>query len=491
MESETEIETMKVTDMETISGDGGDDDGGNEDELIRQKEILEKLQNSRRLKFNAMPIARVVCRANNCRNLTELASRPNGVFGNYVDAWAYMKQHTFGVEVGSVRRHDGSQPREFQVDVRHEDAAEKQRIACFLSPQNKELCYFLDNPAVDGADMDRICIYSCIARHRWSNFPITVDVRLNYYHKGINALQDLEKHDHLFKAAGATRGTFMSIPQTPIEGEEIQSVPIPTLKFGPTDPAFTQTMALVHESNLMNGIVQIPHEACVEANLPVFRGTPKMSEDILSRMLDSLNLDADAPAASEEEAREKILRDWERNWEERTKDKDKIECFYAVPIMHVLAWPFHSDDFAQQHHVRAEMLRFRPPPKADGTPSDPVLLYYLVADVYFRALLKSFREDWMDKVDMRPLQDVAFEFVPALAGYKQRYPHIPPEVEAVKGIVATRAHISYMAPRANLTAEEIRNMAPTLAPGFKSSHDWVNDAARQQMAIDRHMKNRS
>lgn len=79
--------------------------------------------------------------------------------------------------------------------------------------------------------MDRVCVYNIVCKHIWSNVPINVAGRLNFYHKGINEMQQSEAQDNLFAAAGAVKGAFISIGRTPKEGQDINVVPMPALGF--------------------------------------------------------------------------------------------------------------------------------------------------------------------------------------------------------------------------------------------------------------------
>ena len=459
-----------------------------EETLLRQKQILKTLEKS---KFNPTPVAEYICRATNCRNLTQLANRPNGAFGYCPDAWSLMRKRTVGIETGSVRTAEGAKEFEFTMDCKNR---EQETVSCFLTPS--ETCRFLDAPSIPdteawtnpvtgvprAGDLDRVCVTSCTARHQWSSLPINIDTRLNFYHTGVNRLQQLEQQDAMWQAGGGTKGAYMTIAATSVDGEAIDRTPLASLHFGPTNDAFTRTMALIDESNIENGIIEIPFEVCKAAGLPVHTGTPKPSQLTIESLLERMELnDADPLARIEGERR--IVDTFERNWEERTKDLEHIKSFFAIPIMHVLAWVFHSEDYSSQHKIRAEMLRFK-----RGT-DEPVLLYYLVADVYYRQMKRDFLDTdigWMGKVDMRPLNSIAIDFVPA--AQRERYPTIPKEVQRVRGIVALRSYITYWVPPVNLTKAEISTLAPTLAPGLTGSQEWVGIGEEQQLAIDRHIK---
>jgi hypothetical protein len=456
------------------------------DEALRQKVLLDSLKKQ---KFNPQPIATYICQATKMPNLTTLANQRNGCFGDMPDAWSLMGERTIGVDAGSV----GPNEQEFQFQLSNLDK-EAQKKSCLIGSERTRL---LDEPQLPESkwwvnpfnstdrrpgDLEHVSVVSCTARHQWSSLPINVDTRLNFYHTGIDQIQELEKRDTMLAAGGATKGAYMTISATRPDGEPIQCTPITTLHFGPTNPAFTRTMALVNASNLENGVIQIPHDVCLAAGLPVYKGVPVPTEDMLEKLLERMDLNEED---NREEIKSSLVQARTRNWEENTKDMERIECFYAIPIMHVLAWVLHSEDFAHQHRVQSEMLRFMP----RGS-DQPIVLYYLVADVYYRSMVKDFLDPdigWMNKVDARPLNQIAFEFLPALE--RERYPNLPATVDAVSGKVVLRSYLTYWMPPAGLTEAEIATLAPTLAPGFRSSQDWVGERQRMDAAVDRYLQN--
>jgi len=81
----------------------------------------------------------------------------------------------------------------------------------------------------------------------------------------------------------------------------------------------------------------------------------------------------------------------------------------------VLAWGFQSEDYLQSRGYHVEQFRFMPP----GQDKEPIVLYFLVADVYFKKMVEEFKLMWMNKVDMRPLSSMAFEFIPELGAARQ------------------------------------------------------------------------
>lgn len=473
-----------------------------EEVALKQRYLKEKLEG--RTQYEAPVIARYICQATNTPNLTYLASRPNGVFGVMPDAWSLVMERTIGVEFGSVKRADGSPNTEFTFHL-DEDGKSRmsQAVACFMSPQNTITCRFLDDPRIPEkdcwvnpgtgqrvpGDLSKAHIYQWVVRHKRSNLPINVDVSLLHTHRGLDQVQGLETQDKLFEGAGGTKGAFMTVTQTTQDGEDVKHVPIPSMAFGPTSHSFVKTMMLINRDNIQNGIIQIPREVCLEARLPVYKGTPKTDEHVVEALMEQMSISDDDK--KKQETREKMLAAAERGWNESIKDdpsKEKVECFYAVPVMHVLAWPLHSDAFLQQNKVQVEMLRFRP----RGEDGDPVALYYLVSDVFFQSMVNGFFDaelGWWDKLDCRPLNETGVNLVPFTD--RSRYKDtIPMDVRSVKGMAVVRTYLNYMVPPVGLSPAAIASLAPTLAPGFMRSEEYVSEEEQQQLAVDKAMQKR-
>ncbi len=459
-------------------------------ELLRQKELQARLERPR---FEFLPIARFLCKTHNVRDVTQIVP-----FGSRVSAWQLMKQVTLGIEVGSVVKDPNEPPHIFQFNLEPEDSGESQAVRCFFDP-SLPWCRFLGSPQpvepfrnpVTGvampADLDRVCAYNIVCRSVWSSVPINIAGRLNFYHKGINELQQSEQQDSLFAAAGGVKGAFISIAATKKEGEDIEVVPMPALGFSCVNDFFTATMALINSRNIMNGIIEIPNDVCIEAGLPVFRGAPEPGESFLVGALEAMTLDKDGHETkilSEEEkqqARARLTDQFKNKWQEQVADAQKIHTFFAVPINHVYAWPLQSEDYATQHGFRSEQFRFLPPPNEQGVAQEPIVLYYLVADVYFRAIQAEFEKVWMGKTDMRPLSSMAFEFVPQLDRARYKIPH---DIKTVQGVMSLRSYITFMAPP-KLSQQTIDSLAPTLALNFPTAENWSMDDIAKQMAMER------
>lgn len=384
-------------------------------------------------------------------------------FGKRVEAWEVMKPVTLTVE-NQLNKHTffpnhPSEPQMVQFPVVHQpdrgtrflDSAAPPDSIRFLHPGTKQPMPL---------DMDRVCAYTIVTRHIGSTVPWPVAVRLNFYHQGKEMLENRAEHDRMMEAGGSIRGGYITLSPTGPAGQDVEVSAMPREPFAFRNEFFTATMALVNESNLQNGIVTIPHDVCIQAGLPVFQGRvapTDEAEELLASMME----------LSVSETRIKLLETAKK------KELKPITNWRAIPIMHVLAWGMHSDEFARERGLRVYPFLFSPPtpvpgaaaPEMQGKVPDDILLYYLIDDVAYYQLLDYFRKDWLGKVDVRPLSSMAFEFVPLQATSKHRAP------AQVSGDLMVRSSLSYyVAPK--LSAAQVANLAPALCPGFPSCHEW-------------------
>ena len=360
------------------------------------------------------------------------------------EAWTLMgAPRTLGIEVGSVHV-QGQEicPMRFRLSSESADA-EAQCVRLPVVPS--QTCRLLGNTPPQG-DLEHICLFNVITRGMWSNLPISLAVRFPFYPIADGGQR--EALDKLMGEAGAVAGAYMRITPTAKEGADVEAVPVREQ----TDHGFLNrfaaaTLALVTERNIRNGIVPIPYEACVVAGLPVFRGPPP------------------PPSEWPHDAQS-----WNERWLEATKDQHRIQCFYAVPVNHVLAWALRDEQYAARRRLPSLRFQFVPPPHA-GMGTEPVLLYYLVADLHMLALEDEFKRVWMGKVDMRPLSTLRWEFVPDCN--RAHYPSIPAEMEAVQGVAMIRSYLTYLAPEPGLNEDAIAQLIPTLCPGFPEPASWI------------------
>lgn len=408
-------------------------------------------------------------------------------FGNLIDAWKLMVPVTLGVEVGSVIKEAGQKACAFVIDLPAPGEKPDCEAHKFTFPLDHKspYCLFMDNPQPPDVemfkhpkskqpmplDLNRVSCYSIITRHMWSNTSVPLAVRFNFYHKGVNELQQQEFQDTLFAEGGGIKGAFMEITRTPKEGLNIEKVPLAKMGFGVCNDFFTQSMALIDKSNLENGIIDVPYDVCVAANLPVYRGAPETSESYIIRQLEAMGLN------DTQDSRKQVKDKFLETWDKAAVPAMRISKFKAIPIDHILAWPLASEDYATQRGFRCEQYRFTPA----GT-TEPIVLYFLISDIHYARLLADFEKGWMNKVDVRPLSSISVDFVPILE--RERYKDSIPESETKAGCVAAcRSYIQYMAPPAGITPEIIRWLAPTRVPNFPYAHEWSVDADEHQQMV--------
>lgn len=379
-------------------------------------------------------------------------------FGKMVPAWSVMKPVTLTVETeASQVQFFPANPVEPQCVVMHLkdgrflDSALPKTGQRFLHPVTKE--------PMD-VDLDRVYPYSIVTRHIRSNVQWPLGLRLNFYHQGLEFTEQRAEHDRMLSAGGAIRGAYMSVTPTQAVGQDVEMTALQRQPFGCCNEMFAATMGMVNESNLQNGVVEIPAAVCQQARLPVYAGNTV--DDLVSQMT-QLGVG---------EARDKLV--------ETAKQRKlkPISHWYAIPINHVLAWGLHSAEYCGERGGRRFEFWFSPPPtpvdpKEPGKKPDDILLYYLVDNVTYERLLEHMRAGWMNKVDCRPLSSIGFELVPLPAPSRAK---APPKVG---GSVLIRSTISYMVPP-KLTPEQVACFAPALYPDFPSSHEWTRPKQEEQ-----------
>jgi hypothetical protein len=463
-------------------------------------------QQQQQPRFDWEVVARFLCEHHNVSDVSEIDP-----FRGRVPCWKLMTAVVLDASFGSVKgERGGEERRRFQFRLDPEDSAEQQAVTCRLDPADSNTMLlssamprpetWFEHPTrrnADGSpvrlqpDLGRVYPYSIVFKHVWNSVPIEPVMRLTFYHRGANELHDLERADRAWAAAGGVRGAFYAIrsPTSP-EGDDVNVVPLPEHGFGCQNPHFVRTMALVTEQNIHNGVVTIPHNVCLAARLPVFRGPPQVPDNVIERLFQKMTLAegaAEPDAVVKKEFRERIERQNEEYWAKVREQGQgrEIREFKAVPVNHVLAWILHSEDYAAQGRWRYEQFRYVPPANVDMPSHDPVLLYFLVGDYYYDRMVEFVRARWMTKVDARPLASMGVEFVPRLG--RALYPKIPAEAQVVTGYMAATACFKYMVAPA-LSPTTVANLAPELAPGFPHCQDWNVDDVARQMAIERHME---
>lgn len=316
------------------------------------------------------------------------------------------------------------------------------------SPELQCITCYLNDPKMPTIPV-QIC--NVTVTHQRQNMGIPIAVRLNWDNEHMAAMQGTRDTDDAFSAAGGIRGEFARFLPTGERGEDRKDVPLPDTMFGPQSKPFIRTMSLITEQNLRNGIVEIPHQVCAEANLPVWTGDLKDPDDaFVEQMMKRDNIDS----------ANKV--DWIRTFKAQqletiNKDAEKITHWYAIPFNHVLSWGLHSDEFAKSRRfTRLIMSRHSGP------------MYFLVPNDAFRCIWTEFCSTWLGKVDSRPLRACAFQFLPHLRG------------QNCTGLIEMRAWVSYFVAPDNV---DIQKLAPVLAPDFPPVHLWSNFEMEKQEAL--------
>lgn len=409
-------------------------------------------------------------------------------FNGAINAWEVMQPTTMLVEVGSVIHGPDDPPVEMSFVLEPEDSGEAQKVSCLFRPKS-ELCRFLEGPVPKNIfcnpvtkqpiepDFTKVCIYKIIVRNKWCSVPIPVAARLNFRHKANEELEDEAVLDEVIGAAGGVSGEFMTVTTTPKEGTDIEVSPIhSTDKFGCVNEFFTASMALINDVNLMNGIVEIPREVCEQVGLPVFKGVPEPSNGWIEMQMKQIKCEN---KDEEYAAKERLRQQFKDKFMEDHADKKPVQKHILIPINHLLAWPLADDSFAERMGMKREIFKIRAP---NADPNDPgIVLYFIVTDIQFESMVKFLKQNWFNKVDMRPLDTVGVEFVPKLN--REHYgDKVPASVKAVQGVCALRMYVSAFVPP-TLTQAQINSLAPTRTLNFPSCFEWSNE----QMEIEKQM----
>jgi len=402
-------------------------------------------------RFDYMPIATFLCHQHKVSDVRFI-----NPFPNMVHAHTIPRKTVLGVNLNAQIR-----------DANH-------TVTCLLDQTTWKGPALPKEPffhPVTGLAMDHdvnekgVCIFNITCRHYKMSAPedSLVAVRLNFYNKHTSELQETKKMDQMFAAAGAVRGGFAYL--SPTTGKDINEIPMPQIPFGYQNDHFTKTFMMVDDTNLMNGIITIPHDVCVSARLPVWKGVPpEPDERMLINILKSLKI---ADPIKEQEQRAEFVQKYQSDFMEAHKNDKKSTFFYAVPRKHVLAWAYASEAYMAQFDFKVEYFRF-----IHADTKKTKLLYYLVPNAPFEESLKFFKESFLGKIDRHPLKDIGFEFVPV---------SLPPNSGAN---IEFRSFFTYYS-IPYLNPQTIRCLAPTLCKGFPLCHNWSEDEMAMQLAAER------
>ncbi len=411
-----------------------------------------------------------------------------------IEAWKLMQDVVLGVQLGSTDQ------AAIQYDMSNSDA-ESQVVKLPLQPG--AACKFLASPLPSKPlphpghagktlemDLNLVNVWRITCKHVSSSVPLYQGARLNFYHNGMPR-KTLQAEDEMRAATGNIRGEFLEIPpSTRVEGVDLNSVPLQHMQFGAVNRTFMQTMALVTEANLLNGIIDIPVAVCVAAGLKlnaapdietVVANPPASTEDELTKAFGKIKIESDDQRTNLEQ---QFRTERAKRWAEEVADRTPIHSYRAVPCNHVLAWCMRSADYATKAKLAYEVFEFIPAKdNAAQLPHALHSLYFFVADCHFSIMLAEFRATWMSLVDTRPLSSIAIELLPKMVDRTRYYPNIDTNVNRVCGSTVLLTYVSYCV-RPKLSAAQQASLSPALHPDFRPSGDWVSDATADEMLAD-------
>lgn len=323
-------------------------------------------------------------------------------------------------------------------------------------------------------DLTKVGIYQVACRAYSNSMSIPLAVAQNWQHESMAKLQGLSITEDMIEAAGGIRGAFVALdPTTDGKEEPLKSFPLPSIQGGYQNAGFVKTMMYLNETNLRNGLVQIPRAICQKAGLKVATKEIEIPEELLMQQLKSLKLEGDA----EKEASVELQRQYRDQFEDlfNSENSKPIDSYYALPANHVLATAYASEAYrlSKGHHV----FRFTYKRKVN---SDPILLYYLVPDVTMNQLIEEATEIWLGKVDTRDIASVGMKFQP-LPRPKFPYPTEPGVL--VHGTCMLRTYYSYVAGPA-LNKGTIDSLAPIRSPDFIRAEDYCREDVLRKRAIE-------
>ena len=304
--------------------------------------------------------------------------------------------------------------------------------------------------------LDMVCIYDISAKHYEITHPIPWQLKLNYYHEGHAKFEDTKQQDKIFAAASAIgeAAIFNMMP-----GKSDINVPaLISQDSGYLNAGYVRTFALINETNLKNGVIHIPQDVCIKAKLPVFTGDFYPHEALVE---ESITTNLCKKGSKEYAMKRDKFRDWfKAQREQEYANVPRIKSFYAIPASHVLAWGYASQKYLAHTGQRAEQFGYYNEGKQF------VVVYYLVADLFYESNLRALKETLMGKVDVRPLTSAGFDLIPIT---NSPFVEIPPEAKVATGDISLQAFVSFFSMPA-MPADYVSALAPELSPDFTHPH---------------------
>jgi len=428
--------------------------------------------------YNPMPVAIFLCEHYNVSDVCYI----DPFARQRVNAWEVMTPTMLAAEIETnVDFH--VDPNQTNVDPEKQVKATNLASATLLtSPQPKNPFKHPNTQEPMQSDLSQVCIYSIACRRYSSDLPISVAPRLNYYPEAMSKLQNTQERDSIYKAAGAVRGAFTQFPPTNGEQKDLNDVPMPELSFAYQNRFFVQTWAQIDASNIRNGLVCIPPSVCEQAKLPLANVTKiEAPEGLILEQFKLMKIDPNQDPKQAQKVRGEVN---ERHRDDVMKlfpDAKPIEFYYAVPINHVLAWGYTSEDYMAERKHKAYQFRFSPPEGSHGGLL-PVVMYFLVPNTLVEANIESALEHMVGKADKQDIQKVGFEIL--ANPLPTEMPKIP---SSCNGTLKMATYISYYS-GPNISAATRANLAPTLCPGYPSCHEWSVEEQSKMAAIEQYQQ---
>lgn len=302
-----------------------------------------------------------------------------------VDAWAPFRE-------GRMESHEPA--REVTISVDLEGPGEV-FIPAEAMKQPRSL--FCNQPA----SLEQVSVTQLFIRNIRSGPKANYFVQTNFVPAAYQAAQ--AEQDRLHEAAGIPVRVVMRVPENKDE-----SVLVKVHSSVPGDPVlnqgFLRSCAFLNNTNIFHGIVKVPDE---------LRDTFPAQGEVYD------------PSGN--------------------REVFDIKDFFLVPANHALAWRLNvEDEWRRRKGFFAQEI-------AVVDKNDPIggnkLLFFVVADKTLFELTAWTQDAFMNKVDLRPLNSVGFNFLPVM--------------EDSQGPVQMRVNVSYLCWPA-MTQQQIDSMLPML-----------------------------
>jgi hypothetical protein len=444
-----------------------------------QKDAAEKLKDE---KFDWLTVADFLCRHFNVRDVPFI----DPFVKHRVNAWEVLNVTVLGAEINKDLSFyiDPTKKMDFDGQAVNVGLGEENVVNLLTDPQPRQPFIHPNTGKPMPSDLENVYIYSIACRKYSHNLPVSIAPRLNYYPRGMSELQEMQERDGIIKAAGGIGGGFTQLEPTNGESRDLQTVPMPELSFAYQNRYFVRTWSLIDETNIRNGLVVIPPEVCARAGLPLQK-TSKIEapEDLILTQFKMMKIE-DITSEEANKVRQEVNDRHREDVLKGLKNVEPIEFYYAVPINHVLAWGYTSEDYMMERKHCAYKFKYVPPVEENGKNPipDPIVLFFLVPNTLIEANIKSALEYMVKKSDKQSIKRVGFEFMP-----NPTKAQLPSEPTPCQGQLMLRTYISYYS-GPKLQPATIANLAPTTCPNFPLCREWSREELAKNQAIEQYYR---